>query len=165
MQHLCLLLSQEYLFCVHLCIDTDRLTLFLNLVKGCLRSGTVVTEAHTVTGSSPACSVTSAVSNSLRPYGPQPTGLLCPWGFWGSCLPYPGKNTGVGDHALLLGIFPTQGSNPHLFCLLHWQAGSFPLAPSGNSWKQPWSPGENEAAAVLAGHGHRLITASPVNLQ
>ena len=24
----------------------------------------------------------------------------------------PGKNTGVGCHALLLGIFPTQGSNP-----------------------------------------------------
>ena len=26
----------------------------------------------------------------------------------------PGKNTGVGSHALLLGIFPTQGSNPGL---------------------------------------------------
>ena len=26
----------------------------------------------------------------------------------------PGKNTGVGFHALLQGIFPTQGSNPHL---------------------------------------------------
>ena len=25
-------------------------------------------------------------------------------------------------------IFPTQGSNPHL---LHWEAGSFPLAPPG----------------------------------
>ena len=24
----------------------------------------------------------------------------------------PGKNTGVGGHALLQGIFPTQGSNP-----------------------------------------------------
>ena len=30
-----------------------------------------------------------------------------------------------------LGIFPTQGSNPSLLCLLHWQAGSLPLAPSG----------------------------------
>ena len=27
---------------------------------------------------------------------------------------YPGKNTGVGCHALLRGIFPTQGSNPGL---------------------------------------------------
>ena len=26
----------------------------------------------------------------------------------------PGKNTGVDCHFLLLGIFPTQGSNPHL---------------------------------------------------
>jgi len=27
---------------------------------------------------------------------------------------FPGKNTGVGCHALLQGIFPTQGSNPGL---------------------------------------------------
>ena len=37
----------------------------------------------------------------------------------------------MGCYALLQGIFPTQGSNPHLFCLLHWQAGSLPLAPPG----------------------------------
>ena len=30
----------------------------------------------------------------------------------------PGKNTGVGFHALLEEIFLTQGSNPHLLCLL-----------------------------------------------
>ena len=29
----------------------------------------------------------------------------------------PGKNTGVGCHALLQGIFPTQGSNPALHTL------------------------------------------------
>ena len=33
--------------------------------------------------------------------------LLCPWDF-------PGKNTGVGCHFLLQGIFTTQGSNPRL---------------------------------------------------
>ena len=54
----------------------------------------------------------------------QPTRLLCPWDS-------PGKNTGVNSHALLQGIFPTQGSNPCLLCLLHWQAGSLPLAPPG----------------------------------
>ena len=43
----------------------------------------------------------------------------------------PGKNTGVGCHALLQGIFPTQGLNPHLLCLLHWQVGSLPLVPPG----------------------------------
>ena len=30
----------------------------------------------------------------------------------------PGKNTGVGCHFLLQGIFLTQGSNPGLFCIL-----------------------------------------------
>ena len=40
----------------------------------------------------------------------------------------PGKNAGVGCHVLLQGIFPAQGSNPHL---LHWQVGSLPLAPPG----------------------------------
>ena len=34
----------------------------------------------------------------------------------------PGKNTGVGCHFLLQGIFLTQGSNPHV---LHWQVGSY----------------------------------------
>ena len=43
----------------------------------------------------------------------------------------PGKNTGVGCHLLLQGIFPTQGSNPRLLCLPHWQADSLPLAPRG----------------------------------
>ena len=33
-----------------------------------------------------------------------------------------GKNTGVGSHALLPGIFPTWGSYPSL---LHWQENSF----------------------------------------
>ena len=41
----------------------------------------------------------------------------------------PGENTGVDCHALLHGIFPTQGSNPCLLCLLHWQADSLPLEP------------------------------------
>ena len=36
-----------------------------------------------------------------------------------------------GCHALLQGIFPTQGSNPCLLYLLHWQAGSLPLASPG----------------------------------
>ena len=39
----------------------------------------------------------------------------------------PGKNTGVGCHSLLQGIFPTQGLNLCLLCLLHWQVDSLPL--------------------------------------
>ena len=41
--------------------------------------------------------------------------------------------TGVGGHALLQGIFPTQGSNPNLLWLLHWRESSLPLAPPGRS--------------------------------
>ena len=39
--------------------------------------------------------------------------------------------TEVSCHAILQGIFPTQGSNSHLLCLLRWQAGSLPLMPPG----------------------------------
>ena len=51
--------------------------------------------------------------------------FLCPWD-------PPGRNTGMGCQALLQGIFPTQGSNPHLRSpvrLLHWQEDSLPLVP------------------------------------
>jgi len=41
------------------------------------------------------------------------------------------KNTGVGCHALLHGVFLTQGSNLCLLSLLQWQAASLPLAPPG----------------------------------
>ena len=37
----------------------------------------------------------------------------------------------MGYHALLQGIFLTQGSNPCLLSCLHWQAGSLPTAPPG----------------------------------
>ena len=43
----------------------------------------------------------------------------------------PGKNTGVGCHFLLQGIFLAQDSNLSLLGLLLWQAGSLPLAPPG----------------------------------
>ena len=43
-----------------------------------------------------------------------------------------GKNTGVGCHVLLQGILLTQGLNPCLLCLLHWQADSLPLSYLGS---------------------------------
>ena len=61
---------------------------------------------------------------TLRSHGLQPARLLCPWAS-------PGKNTGVGCHALLQGIFKTQELNACLLCLLRWQVGSSPLAPPG----------------------------------
>ena len=44
----------------------------------------------------------------------------------------PGKNTGVGYHALFQGIFPTQGLNLHFLYLLHWQVSSLPLCHLGS---------------------------------
>ena len=71
--------------------------------------------------------IASVLSNSLGRYGPQHVRLLCPWDF-------PGKNTGVGYHFLLQGIFPTQGSKIlecGLLCLLQQQGSSLSLAPPG----------------------------------
>ena len=45
------------------------------------------------------------MSDSFRPSRLWPTRLLCPWDA-------PGRNTGLGCHALLQGTFPIQGLNP-----------------------------------------------------
>ena len=50
----------------------------------------------------------SVVSSCLRPMAR----LLSPWDS-------PDKSNGVGCHALLQGIFPTQELNPCFLCLLH----------------------------------------------
>ena len=57
-------------------------------------------------------------------HGLQPARVFCPWNI-------PGRNTGVGCHFLLQGIFLTQGSNSHLLYLQHWQANRLPQAPPG----------------------------------
>ena len=66
----------------------------------------------------------SVASDSWQLHGLQHTKLICPWDFTV-------ENTGVGCHFFIQGIFPTQGSNPCLLCLLNWQVDSLPLAPSG----------------------------------
>ena len=58
------------------------------------------------------CVLGSVVSDSLRPHELYSARLLCPWHF-------SGKNTGVGCHFLVQGIFLTQGWNPCLLCFLH----------------------------------------------
>ena len=52
------------------------------------------------------------MSDSLWPHGLKPAWLLCPWDF-------PCKDTGVGCHFLLQGIFSTQGLSSSLLHLLH----------------------------------------------
>ena len=63
----------------------------------------------------------SCIQLSVTLWIVQPARLLCPWDS-------PGKNIGVGCHAFLQGICPTQGLNPCLLRLLHWQAGSLLLS-------------------------------------
>ena len=69
------------------------------------------------------CLVTQSCPTLLWPHGLQLSRLLCPGDF-------PGNNTWVGCHLLLLGIFPTQDLNP---LLLHWQADSLPLSHLGTN--------------------------------
>ena len=70
--------------------------------------------------------ICSVVSNSSRLSG-----------LWPSRLPCPCSQARILEQAaipLLQGIFLTQGSNPRLLCLLHWQADSLPAEP----WERHW---------------------------
>ena len=66
------------------------------------------------------CVSRSVVSNSLQPHGLYPARLLCPCNSLG-------KNTGVGSHSLLQGIFPL-GIEPKSSAL---QANSLLSEPPG----------------------------------
>ena len=74
------------------------------------------------------CVSHSVVSDSLRPHGLQPARLLCPWNS-------PGKNTGLGSHSLLHGLFPTQGSN---LGLLHCRRTLYHLSHQGSLAGSAW---------------------------
>ena len=72
------------------------------------------------------------VSDFLGPHGLQPTRILCPWNS-------PGKNTRVGSHSLLQGIFLTQELNP---CLLHCRQILYCLSHQGSTiqcWQSIYS--------------------------
>ena len=71
----------------------------------------------------------SAIGNSSLPRRLEPARPLCPGDS-------PGKNTGVGCHALLQGIFPTQGSNPCLLPVSPALAGR--LFTTNVTWEAPW---------------------------
>jgi len=73
------------------------------------------------------CESHSVFSDSLRSHQLQPTRLLCPWNS-------PGKNTRVGCHVFLQGIFPTQGLN---LGLLHCRWILYQLIHQGSSAR--WS--------------------------
>ena len=70
---------------------------------------------------SDVCAVLCSAAH-LRQTLCDPTRLLCPWDS-------PGKNSAVGCHALLQGIFPTQGLNPGL---LHCRRILYRLSHQGS---------------------------------
>ena len=77
---------------------------------------------HLTSFSGLECVSRSVMSDSSWLHGLGPTRLLHPWDF-------PGKNTGVGCHSLLQGIFLTQGSNLGLLRCRQ----ILPSEPSGKS--------------------------------
>ena len=70
------------------------------------------------------CSVAQSCPPLCDLMDSNPPRLLCPWDF-------PGKDTGVGGHFLLQGIFLTRGLNS---CFLQWQVDSLPLSHQEGSW-------------------------------
>ena len=64
----------------------------------------------------------SVVSDSLQSHGLEPARVLSPWDF-------PGKNSRVGSHSLLQGIFLTRGWNPGL---LHCRQILYHLSHQGS---------------------------------
>ena len=73
-------------------------------------------------------SVNSSVCLTLRPHGLKLTRLLCPWNS-------PGKDTGVGSHSLLQGIFLIQRWN---LGLLHCRQILHHLSHQGSPWILVW---------------------------
>ena len=103
----------------------------------------------------------SFVSNSLQPHGLYSTRLLCPWAS-------PGKNTGVGCHALLQRNLPNSAIEPRslmspaladgFFTICSTSPGKATGSPvKGQGPPQAWSaretPEHPQGKPVMAGAG------------
>ena len=119
--------------------------------------------------------IRSKVESESHSVMSEPSRLLCSWDF-------PGKNTGVGCHCLLQGIFLTQGSNPGslhcrqiLYCLSYqgsplYEAGLFltPFSTWGNGSSEKLSHIMRDApyrkGPIHEGctHGSRVVSAHPL---
>ena len=86
----------------------------------------------------------SVVSDPLWLHGLQPPRLLCAW----NC---PGKNTGVGCHSLLQGIFSSHGSKPGL---LHCGQILYCLSPQGSPCISLLEENKNQRQTVDIGYCH-----------
>ena len=72
-----------------------------------LESGSPALQADSLPSELPVCLVAQLCPTFCYPMDCSPPGSSV-------CRDSPGRNTGVGYHALLQGILPTQGSNPGL---------------------------------------------------
>ena len=104
-------------------------------------------------------------SRSVVPDSVRPSRLLCPWDS-------PGKNTGVGCHFLLQGIFLTQGPNSGL---LHCTQILYCLSHQGNpkmrrsqarvkSQRQPelWSINDTSVCVLLEAKELGFCNSTPI---
>ena len=119
--------------CVEFCtLPLKFWSLTYNLFSGCTNCVCLGTQLCLTLGRPVGCSLPESSS---------------PWNF-------PGKNTGVGCYFLLWGIFPTQGSNPHL---LHWQKDSLWLCQLGSPHKQ-WLGPQKYSGTISLDEAHIWIT-------
>ena len=84
-----------------------------------------------------ACSVANSFAIPCDPMDSSPPGSSVRGIF-------PGENTGVDCRFLLQGIFPAQGLNSRLLCLLHWQVDIF-CRKSDHVWPEPSIASERPA--------------------
>ena len=92
------------------------------------------------------------MSDSLRSHGLQAAKLLCPWNS-------PDKNTGVGRHSLLQGVFLTQGLNSSL---LYYRQSLYSLNHQGTAtlFGKPSDPEDGELVPqgnILPGLGKSML--------
>ena len=124
----------------HSPVDTDHAPqqrLFLNLLPRLLTVGFAESRLTPVSHSSVVplkvcvCAKLLQLCLTVPAHGLQPTSLLCSWDS-------PGKDTGVGCHALLHGIFPAQGpltGHLHLLHLLPALVGG--SSTTTTTWEAP----------------------------
>ena len=75
--------------------------------------------------------IAQSCSTLCDPMDTEPARLLCPWDS-------PGKNTGMGSHSLLQGIFPIQRSNPGLLHCRHITAWATTIIKVYGSTQSPF---------------------------
>ena len=103
-----------------------------------------------------ACS--QSLQSCLTVCDPMDKWLLCPWDF-------PGKNTGIGCHALLQRIFLIQELNPDLLPLLVLQVDSYLLSRQGSPYIYIYT-GTYTIFQILLHLGYyKILTIAPCTLQ